>query len=203
MNSRVPITLRSNQARLSSLPSRPTVNTWPWATLLAQDLCIVIQMPQKHPTQPSRKQYSRDLKELVIYQTKVLGLLTTDVAINLNMPVRVVQHVKKTWEEIGEVCRSRKYKGRPSLMKADAVSVSTLIAWIWSYWWVSMSVHDRTHWAISRHLPWWASSPAVWDAWDWRLPVHCCMYSQKTRFYLKKGMFIAFSLGIWLISLQS
>ncbi|KAJ7323620.1 hypothetical protein DFH08DRAFT_626674, partial [Mycena albidolilacea] len=38
------------------------------------------------------------------------------IAIDLNMPLRVVQQVKKTWAEIGEVCRDRRHKGRPTLL---------------------------------------------------------------------------------------
>lgn len=86
-------------------------------------------MHRKGPLKPVRRQYSRDLKELVIYQTSVLGYSTTDVAISLNMSLRVVQRLKQTWEEVGEACKSRMYKGRPPLMSGAAVSVSTLIAW--------------------------------------------------------------------------
>ncbi|KAJ7186359.1 hypothetical protein B0H12DRAFT_965175, partial [Mycena haematopus] len=39
-----------------------------------------------------------------------------DIAVDLNMPLRVVQRVKKTWAEIGEVCRDRRHKGRPALL---------------------------------------------------------------------------------------
>ncbi|KAJ6453022.1 hypothetical protein C8R47DRAFT_946912, partial [Mycena vitilis] len=41
---------------------------------------------------------------------------STEIAINLDMPLRVVQRIKRTWREIGEVCRDRRYQGRSPLM---------------------------------------------------------------------------------------
>ncbi|KAF9258072.1 hypothetical protein L218DRAFT_878041 [Marasmius fiardii PR-910] len=41
----------------------------------------------------------------------VLGKISTQVAVNLDMPVQVVQHVKRIYEEIFEVCRDYKGKG--------------------------------------------------------------------------------------------
>ncbi|KAJ7652170.1 hypothetical protein DFH06DRAFT_963748, partial [Mycena polygramma] len=41
---------------------------------------------------------------------------TTAIAIDLDMPVRVVQRVKKTWCEIGDVCRDRQYIGRAPML---------------------------------------------------------------------------------------
>ncbi|KAJ7198941.1 hypothetical protein GGX14DRAFT_325846, partial [Mycena pura] len=40
----------------------------------------------------------------------------TQTAISLNMPLRVVQRIKQTWREIGEVCRDRKYQGRSPML---------------------------------------------------------------------------------------
>ncbi|KAJ7189358.1 hypothetical protein GGX14DRAFT_326455, partial [Mycena pura] len=42
-----------------------------------------------------------------------------DIAIDLNMPLRVVQRVQQTWAEIGEVCRDRRHKGRPPLLSTQ------------------------------------------------------------------------------------
>ncbi|KAJ7713329.1 hypothetical protein DFH07DRAFT_708699, partial [Mycena maculata] len=44
---------------------------------------------------------------------------STQIAISLNMPVRVVQRIKKTWKEIGEVCRDRRHLGRPPMMSPN------------------------------------------------------------------------------------
>ncbi|KAJ6586665.1 hypothetical protein B0H10DRAFT_1628922, partial [Mycena sp. CBHHK59/15] len=45
---------------------------------------------------------------------------STQIAISLNMPLRVVQRIKQTWREIGEVCRDRKHLGRsPMLLQAN------------------------------------------------------------------------------------
>ncbi|KAJ7659630.1 hypothetical protein DFH06DRAFT_954656, partial [Mycena polygramma] len=41
---------------------------------------------------------------------------STQIAIDLDMPLRVVQRIKQTWNEIGEVSRQRRYLGRSPLM---------------------------------------------------------------------------------------
>jgi hypothetical protein len=81
-------------------------------------------MPRKSRSKPLRQHYTRDLKRRVIYQAEVLGYSSTKIAIELSMPLTVVQRVRRTWSEIGEVCRDRKYKGRAPLMSTAAVSVS-------------------------------------------------------------------------------
>jgi transposase len=80
-------------------------------------------MPRKQPLRPLRRQYSRDLKRHVIYQTQVLGKSSTQIAIDLDMDLRVVQRVRQTWNEIGDVCRDRKYKGRPPVMSPIEIDV--------------------------------------------------------------------------------
>ncbi|KAJ7782937.1 hypothetical protein B0H16DRAFT_1263261, partial [Mycena metata] len=46
---------------------------------------------------------------------------SADIALDLNMPLRVVQRVKRTWAEIGDVCRDRRHKGRvPMLSPANS-----------------------------------------------------------------------------------
>ena len=73
--------------------------------------------------------YSKDVKKLVIYQSNVLNMSTTDIAVNLNVPVRVVQWVLQTWDEIGAVVREPKTLGRAHLMTTEQVQVSlTLFA---------------------------------------------------------------------------
>lgn len=81
-------------------------------------------MPRKTPLQPKRKTYSRDLKTRVIYQSETLGKSSTQIAIDLDMSLRVVQRVIQTYGEIGEVCRSRKFQGRAALMSPGAIDVS-------------------------------------------------------------------------------
>jgi hypothetical protein len=80
-------------------------------------------MPRKRPLLPLRQQYSRDLKMRVIYQAYTLRKSSEDIAIDLNMPLRVVQRVKKTWAEIGEVCHDRRHKGRPVLLSKQNTKV--------------------------------------------------------------------------------
>ncbi|KAJ7778716.1 hypothetical protein DFH07DRAFT_715713, partial [Mycena maculata] len=41
---------------------------------------------------------------------------STAIAIDLDMPLCVVQRIKQTWQEIGEVCRDRRHVGRAPLM---------------------------------------------------------------------------------------
>ncbi|KAJ7615148.1 hypothetical protein DFH06DRAFT_961117, partial [Mycena polygramma] len=44
---------------------------------------------------------------------------TTEIATDLNMPLRVVQRVIQTWRELGEVCRDRRHRGRAPLMSPN------------------------------------------------------------------------------------
>ena len=56
-------------------------------------------------------QYSRDLNDVGVYQANTLNKSTTAIAKDLNMPLHVVQHVLKIWNEIGEAvdvnCRAK------------------------------------------------------------------------------------------------
>ena len=73
--------------------------------------------------------YSKDVKKLVIYQSNVLNMSTTDIAVNLDMPVRVMQQVLQTWDKIGAVVRELKTLGQVHLMTTEQVQVSlTLFA---------------------------------------------------------------------------
>ncbi|KAF8804711.1 hypothetical protein BYT27DRAFT_7213829 [Phlegmacium glaucopus] len=76
-------------------------------------------MPRKKPLVPKRRHYSRDLKRRVIYQANVLHQTSTEISINLDIPLRVVQRVKQTWNEIGEVCKDRTKVGRAPLMRPE------------------------------------------------------------------------------------
>ena len=65
-------------------------------------------MPRKPQSKPLRQHYTRSLKRRVIYQAEVLGYSSTKITIELSMPLMVVQCVRRTWSEIGEVCWDRK-----------------------------------------------------------------------------------------------
>ena len=122
--------------RLSDLVKTTTISTAivSCTSLLALLLCpgqlyyylaySLDTMPCKPRSKPLRQHYTRDLKRRVIYQAEVLGYSLTKIAIELSMPLTVVQRVRRTWSEIGEVCRDRKYKGRAPLMSTEAVAVS-------------------------------------------------------------------------------
>lgn len=81
-------------------------------------------MPRKKNLFPTRQHYSRDLKRRVVYQAFTLGKTTTEISIDLDIPVRVVQRVLKCWREIGEVCKDRTRMGRAPLMSQEAIMVS-------------------------------------------------------------------------------
>jgi len=74
---------------------------------------------RKKPIVPLCKHYSRDLKDRVVYQSEVLCMKSTEVAINLDIPLWVVQHVKRTWHEIREVCRDRHAAIRAPFLKPE------------------------------------------------------------------------------------
>ncbi|KAF8475260.1 hypothetical protein DFH94DRAFT_672848 [Russula ochroleuca] len=75
-------------------------------------------MPRKRPFQvaPLRRHYSADLKQRVIHQAYTLHRRSEDITTDLDMPLRVVQRVKRTWNEIGEVCRDWQHQGRAPLL---------------------------------------------------------------------------------------
>ena len=82
-------------------------------------------MPCKKPLVPKRRHYSRDLKRRIIYQAEVLARTSTEISINLDIPLRVIQRVKQTWNEIGEVCKDRTAMGRAPLMHPEHCKVSS------------------------------------------------------------------------------
>jgi len=84
-------------------------------------------MPRKPSLVRQRCHYSQDLKHRVIYQAHTLGKTSTAIALDLDMPLRVVQRVKRTWFEIGEVCRKGFAVGRRPLMSPAHTKVSTIV----------------------------------------------------------------------------
>ncbi|KAF9499129.1 hypothetical protein BDN71DRAFT_1503495 [Pleurotus eryngii] len=68
-------------------------------------------MPRKTPVQCIWTLYSKDLKNCVVYQSRTLGKQTTDIAIDLDIPLRVVQHTLKTWKDTGDVVVARAWDG--------------------------------------------------------------------------------------------
>jgi hypothetical protein len=83
-----------------------------------------LTMTRKKNAIPIRCHYSRDLKERVLYQRYQLGKKTADIAVDLDMPLRVVQRILQTFSEIGRVCRERKSIGRAPLLQGHAAAVS-------------------------------------------------------------------------------
>jgi transposase-like protein len=54
-------------------------------------LHLTTTMPRKKRLEPLRRHYSDDLKERVIYQAFTLGKKSAEIALNLEIPLRVVQ----------------------------------------------------------------------------------------------------------------
>ena len=113
-------------------------------------------MPRKKPLVPKRRNYSRDLKRRVIYQAEVLDQTSTEISINLDIPLRVIQRVKQTWNEIGEVCKDRTAIGRAPLMHPEHCEVSNHFAYMYglclnSYLRVSLC---SLYWSILQTFIW-------------------------------------------------
>ncbi|KAJ7687486.1 hypothetical protein B0H17DRAFT_1300665 [Mycena rosella] len=75
-------------------------------------------MARKQRTVPLRQHYSRDLKRRIIHMSQKLHLSSTEIAILLDMPLRVVQRVHQFWTEIGEVFRQ-------STLREGSIDVQT------------------------------------------------------------------------------
>jgi transposase len=80
-------------------------------------------MARRQRQVPLRNNYSRDLKRRVIHLSQKHHKGSTEIALLLDMPLRVVQRVRQVWNEIGEVSRQRVRSGREPLMSREAVDV--------------------------------------------------------------------------------
>ncbi len=92
-------------------------------SLLVDSLSHTPLMPRKKREIPLRRRYTTDLKQRVIYQAFTLGKKSTEIAIDLDMPVRVVQRVRQTWMQTGRVCRSQEFIGRHPLLSPEQTKV--------------------------------------------------------------------------------
>ena len=79
---------------------------------------------------PLHRRYTRDLRHRVVYQHNVLGFKTTTIAINLDMPLRVVQRTLQCWRELGDVLQTPSQMGRVSLMTEQEIQVCTHCAYL-------------------------------------------------------------------------
>jgi hypothetical protein len=78
----------------------------------------------------SRRHYSKDLKDRIIYQYNILKMKPPETAISLNMSTRVVYQTLQLWEEIGNIVQNLKnddIHSRPKLMNETACNVSLFI----------------------------------------------------------------------------
>lgn len=100
-----------------------------------------------------RRHYSPDLKRRVIYQSYILQLTSTEIAINLDIPLRVVQRVKHTWNEIGEVCKDRRRLGRAPILSPAHCEVSVDALFMFYVGSILPTVHHCVAGAFTRSLP--------------------------------------------------
>jgi transposase len=78
-----------------------------------EDATTVPQPPK------TRRHYSRDLRERIIHQYRVLDKKPFEIAENLDVSLRVVQRTIQLWKEIGDVVRNPddyQKRGRTPLM---------------------------------------------------------------------------------------
>lgn len=104
-------------------------------------LCSLTTMPRKPPAVVIRNQYSKDLKNRVIYQAFTLEKKSTQIAIDLNMSLRVVQRAMLTWRELREVCWDLKHKGCAPLMSPNTCNVWVMmvnltVTQVWNWGWM-------------------------------------------------------------------
>ena len=155
------------------------------------------QMPRKWWEIPIRKQDSEDLKQRVIYQAFTLAKKSTEIAINLDMPVFVVQRVKCTWMEIGHVCRTRQFLGRHPLLSPNEVVVSIPMHILWflpsdiPLNFIYYVVHVGLDWALTRYLPWWNPGAVTGSAWYQNNPWFYLKNPQKVGNVFKEGEFLS------------
>jgi transposase len=77
----------------------------------------------------TRRHYSQDLKQRVIYQHVKFGLMTVQIAENLDISIRVVQRTLKIWQEIGDVVKdptTYAKRGKASLLDSGSVEACTI-----------------------------------------------------------------------------
>ena len=108
------------------------LNIWPsgaWPNTSTNTSFVLLgpppSMPHKQRLISIQQTYSRDLKHCVIYQSTILLQSMTEIAINLDMLVQVVQRVLQTWKENGDVCRDQRGCGWPPLLGREATKVCT------------------------------------------------------------------------------
>ena len=124
-----------------------------------------LDMPWKYNLSPVWLQYSWDLKKWVVYQPFMLMKSTTEIAINLDMPVCVVQCIWTNWQEIGDVCKDQTHLGRAPLMSQSSGKTCAGFSLVSESWHLDHTgiANDRAYCAVSRYLHWW-NPRAAWKA---------------------------------------
>ena len=80
----------------------------------------------EHKASTSRRYYSKDLRERIIYQRFSLERKPKEISHELDISLRVVQRTLQLWNEIGEVARDPKEyskRGRPMVLNEMACNV--------------------------------------------------------------------------------
>lgn len=81
-------------------------------------------MPRTRVGEPLQHTYSRDLRLRVIHQKFKLACTSTQIAIDLDMPLRVVQRTIQRWIEIGDVIAVPHQVGRAQILGPNEKDVS-------------------------------------------------------------------------------
>lgn len=157
-------------------------------------------MPQKQCTVPLQSHYSSVLKHHVIYQAFTLHKSSIETAIDLDMPVWVIQRIKQTWLEIGDVCQNRQFIGRPCLLSPIETRVSSCFVIISSkmgkchavalqviYSMIQFLVHASIDRALARYLSQWDPRAASGATWHPSLNRHHLGNTQMARYVFKEG----------------
>jgi len=148
-------------------------------------------MPWKWNLSPAWVQYSRDLKQRVVYQSYTLMKTTTEIAIDLNMPVRVVQRVLTNWQEIGDVCKDQACMGRAPLMQQSSVKVCISICALsgTDLMILRTGIADAwAPWTVSWHVPRWNSRAVGRTAQHHRFPSHNLQNPSLAGNHIQKGV---------------
>ena len=76
---------------------------------------------------PRHQHYSKDFRARVIHQKFKLNKQTPDIAIDLDMSLRVVQWTIKLWHEVGDVVAEPKKLSRAPIMSPTQIQVCILL----------------------------------------------------------------------------
>lgn len=143
-------------------------------------------MPRKCKER-SRRHYSRDLKLAVIHQTYILGYKSTRIAVELDIPLRVVQRIRQNWKELRDVCKERSRIGRSPLISPGSCKVccSSRPLILNRSW--QLPAYVCPNWTFSGHLLGWDTRGIILCSWSQSLTINNLAHLEKTRYRKQAG----------------